>query len=273
MRASRRGDHRQRLHTLSRVGGRRHHASTVNTTLNGIWTQRRAQQSYIADNVVNGPSTWDLASLGADRMNAGEGIVVTGPGHVIMNNRVKGFRDCISFIEDDGAVEQISIDVLNNDIEIGADDAIEADFCFHNCRIMRNRISNSFVAMSSQPGLGGPTYFIRNVRLQRHSLGLQAPAQQRRRRRSPQHRGQERRRLRPPNRRRLSRRERSHAASERQRRAKWAGRGPRRPRGRRSPARVRPSMKRDSRRVHLGAFCWFEGPPRTVGCAEVRHRL
>jgi hypothetical protein len=28
---------------------------------------------------------------------------------------------------------------------------------------MRNRISNSFVGLSSQPGLGGPAYFIRNV--------------------------------------------------------------------------------------------------------------
>jgi hypothetical protein len=28
---------------------------------------------------------------------------------------------------------------------------------------VRNRVTNAFVAMSSQPGLGGPTYFIRNV--------------------------------------------------------------------------------------------------------------
>jgi hypothetical protein len=28
---------------------------------------------------------------------------------------------------------------------------------------MRNRFSNVFIAMSSQPGLGGPTYFVRNV--------------------------------------------------------------------------------------------------------------
>ena len=58
---------------------------------------------------------------------------------------------------------QFSIDILNNDIYTGADDGIEADFCFHNCRVMRNRITNSFVGVSSQPGLGGPTYFIRNA--------------------------------------------------------------------------------------------------------------
>ncbi len=32
-----------------------------------------------------------------------------------------------------------------------------------NARIMRNRITNCFIGLSSQPGLGGPTYFIRNV--------------------------------------------------------------------------------------------------------------
>ena len=28
---------------------------------------------------------------------------------------------------------------------------------------MRNRITNVFMGLSSQPGLGGPTYFIRNA--------------------------------------------------------------------------------------------------------------
>ena len=40
---------------------------------------------------------------------------------------------------------------------------IEADFALHNCRIMRNRLTNCFVGISSQPGLGGPNYFLRNV--------------------------------------------------------------------------------------------------------------
>ena len=38
----------------------------------------------------------------------------------------------------------------------GLDDGIEADFALSNCRIMRNRITNCFVGISSQPGLGGP---------------------------------------------------------------------------------------------------------------------
>ena len=95
--------------------------------------------------------------------NLGEGILVTGPGHVVMNNRVRGFRDNISLLEGEQALGQYSIDVLNNDISEAADDAIEADYCHHNCRIMRNRITNAFIGMSSQPTLGGPAYYIRNV--------------------------------------------------------------------------------------------------------------
>lgn len=41
--------------------------------------------------------------------------------------------------------------------------AIEADFCQHNCRVLHNRATNSFIAFSSQLSLGGRTWFIRNV--------------------------------------------------------------------------------------------------------------
>jgi hypothetical protein len=128
----------------------------------GIITWSRAQDAYIADNEVTGVSTWAESSVGASGDNLGEGILVNGPGHVIEHNRVTGFRDNISFVED-SSVDQYSIDVLDNDIVQATDDGVEADFCQHNCRIMRNRFTNVFVAMSSQPGLGGPCYFIRNV--------------------------------------------------------------------------------------------------------------
>ncbi len=118
---------------------------------------------YVADNVVQGGTPWTNEAMGANGKNTGEGIQLTGPGNVIEFNTVSGLRDAISTMEDQGTFDQFSIDILNNDISVGADDAIEADFCFHNCRVMRNRITNSFVGLSSQPGLGGPTYFIRNV--------------------------------------------------------------------------------------------------------------
>jgi hypothetical protein len=129
----------------------------------GIVTLLRSENAYIADNVVTGTTSWTEGALGASGANLGEGIAVTGPGHVIEHNRVRGFRDGISLLEDSGAVDQWSIDIANNDIFESADDAVEADFCFHNCRITRNRVTNAFVAFSSQPSLGGPTWFVRNT--------------------------------------------------------------------------------------------------------------
>lgn len=150
---------------------RSNHVAIVRNTINAqagirsgsaVVAYVRAENSYIADNIVTGTTTWAEASLGVNGNNLGEGIQLTGPGHVVMNNRVSGFRDNISLMEDSEAVDQYSIDILNNDLSIAADDAVEADFCFHNCRIMRNRVTNAFIGMSSQPGLGGPTYFVRN---------------------------------------------------------------------------------------------------------------
>jgi len=123
---------------------------------------------YIADNVVTYVMPWIKEGMGS-RMEhwgaacVGEGIEITGPGNVICYNRVKGYRDCISTMEGHRIYDQRCIDIYNNDIYVGADDAIEADFCMGNCRIMYNRITNSTMGLSSQPGLGGPTYFIRNV--------------------------------------------------------------------------------------------------------------
>jgi hypothetical protein len=122
-----------------------------------------ARNCHIADNVVTGVTPWRPEAMGANGDNVGEGIQMTGPGHVICYNRVTGFRDCISTMEDAQARDQYCIDIYNNDILTGTDDGIEADFCVHNCRVMRNRLTNCFVGLSSQPGLGGPNYFIRNA--------------------------------------------------------------------------------------------------------------
>ena len=144
------------------------HVSIVgcNVTASGfngytIVTFLRAENAYIADNTLVGLTTWSESMLGVSGPD-GEGIVVTGPGHVVARNRVRGFRDAISLLEDSAAVDQYSIDILDNVISEAGDDGIEADFCMHNCRVLRNRLTNVFIALSSQPGLGGPTYFVRN---------------------------------------------------------------------------------------------------------------
>jgi hypothetical protein len=138
-------------------------ASATEFNGDGIVGYLRPSNAYIADNIIVGTTVWAESSFGVNGNNRGEGILVTGPGHVIVHNRVSGFRDNISLVEDTEASDQYSIDIANNELSEAGDDAIEADFCFHNCRIVRNRVTNAFIAFSSQPGLGGPTYFIRNT--------------------------------------------------------------------------------------------------------------
>ena len=138
-----------------------------------------ASNSLIVNNEVVGPTQWNENALGNEGNNLGEGIVLTGPGNVIAFNRVKGFRDGISLLEDN-AVNQQSIDIYGNDISQCGDDGIEADFSMGNVRVHHNRLTDCFIAISSQPSLGGPTYFYRNVvynavfqafKLQRSSVG------------------------------------------------------------------------------------------------------
>jgi hypothetical protein len=121
------------------------------------------RNNYIVDNDVVGAAVWVDNQLSTDGYNGGEGIQFTGSGHVVCFNHVKGFRDNISLMEYDEAYEQVSIDICNNDIEEATDDAVEADSAMGNVRVMRNRVRNCFDGMSSQPDLGGPTYYIQNV--------------------------------------------------------------------------------------------------------------
>jgi MYXO-CTERM domain-containing protein len=138
------------------------------------------ENAVIVDNVITGPTVWMESALGVDGDNLGEGVQLTGAGNVVAHNRVTGFRDCLSLLEDDEAVNQISNDFYGNDLDNCADDAVEADFAMGNVRVYRNRIARSFMGLSSQPSLGGPTYFFRNVmygivfqafKLQRGSVG------------------------------------------------------------------------------------------------------
>jgi hypothetical protein len=85
----------------------------------GIVTWNASENAYIADNTVVGTTLWNTAALGNNGANRGEGILVAGPGHVVMNNRVRGFRDNISLLEDSGAVRQYSIDILHRRVVAG----------------------------------------------------------------------------------------------------------------------------------------------------------
>jgi hypothetical protein len=136
---------------------------TINSVFGIVADKPGATNCYFSDNVLTGTCEWKNKAMGKYAKNLGEGIQITGSGNVICYNLVSGFWDCISTMEGIRCATQTGIDIYNNDIYQGDDDAIEADFSFSNCRIMRNRITNCCVGLSSQPGLGGPNYFIRNV--------------------------------------------------------------------------------------------------------------
>lgn len=136
---------------------------TINSVFGIVADKPGATNCYFSDNVLTGTCEWKNKAMGKYAKNLGEGIQITGSGNVICYNLVSGFWDCISTMEGSRCATQTGIDIYNNDIYQGDDDAIEADFSFSNCRIMRNRITNCCVGLSSQPGLGGPNYFIRNV--------------------------------------------------------------------------------------------------------------
>jgi len=143
----------------------------------GIQGQFEGSRSfYIADNVFigredstkvfhhkleNGRNVQRLASYYA--------VKVHGQGHTICYNSVKYFFDGIDICthsrpESDPAKKAVSIDIYNNDFFICNDNFIEADGGNHNIRILRNRGFNSGQqALSNQPVLAGPVYWIRNV--------------------------------------------------------------------------------------------------------------
>jgi len=57
-----------------------------------------------------------------------------------------------------------AIDIIDNYITNAHDNSIEMDGSMHNIRIMRNMLINSAShPMSTQPSVGGPIYFIRNI--------------------------------------------------------------------------------------------------------------
>ncbi len=58
----------------------------------------------------------------------------------------------------------VSIDIYNNVITNAHDNSIEMDGSMHNIRIMRNVLINSAShPMSTQPSVGGPIYWIRDI--------------------------------------------------------------------------------------------------------------
>ena len=111
---------------------------------------------YIADNVIQGRSTWPRSK----GIEGRRGIQVGGQGHVICHNRISGFADGINVFP---AYPTSAIDIYRNDISECTDDGIEMDFSDYNTRCFENRLTNIFQGISLQPVHGGPVYVFRNA--------------------------------------------------------------------------------------------------------------
>jgi len=165
----------------------------------GIFTNYSGSSNfYIADNVVLGRNDskhligWNGAFWqqfnGVDGqefppvMKSYTGIRLYGQGHVVAYNYVADFHDGIDtemygMPDGSNAVEgptypprnmwdrrPVSIDIYNNYITNAHDNSIEMDGSMHNIRVMRNVLINSAShPMSTQPSVGGPIYWIRNI--------------------------------------------------------------------------------------------------------------
>lgn len=109
-------------------------------------------------------------------------IRLYGPGHVVAYNYVADFHDGIDtemYGMPDGSHpidgpaypprefwdrRPVAIDIYNNYISNAHDNSIEMDGSMHNIRLMRNVLINSAShPMSTQPSVGGPIYWIRNI--------------------------------------------------------------------------------------------------------------
>lgn len=141
-----------------------------------------ARDFYIADNVFigrNDPNrlmgwigrTWQGRDGFPQPLLSEFAVKFYGSGHVIAYNRVDNFHDGIdhaTYGDPDGWPDNpnmpVSNDVIGNDINNVDDNCIEADGAAQNFRVIGNRCFNmAHRALSTQPSLGGPTYFIRNI--------------------------------------------------------------------------------------------------------------
>ncbi len=131
---------------------------------------------YIADNSFIGRENRDIVyhhkienGENVQRIASYYAVKLHGQGHTVCFNTVKYFFDGIDICthakpENDPAKKAVAIDFYNNDIFLCNDNFIEADGGNHNIRILRNRCFNSGQqALSNQPVLGGPVYWVRNL--------------------------------------------------------------------------------------------------------------
>jgi len=145
------------FHDSARIVVRRCHIDHIDYGLTATRDTKAAMDDhFIADNLIEGPSVWPRSKGIEDA----RGIQVSGQGHVICYNRIRGFADAIDTFPSPRCA---AIDFHNNDLSELTDDGIEMDYSERNTRCFFNRLTNVFQGISMQPVYGGPVYVFRNV--------------------------------------------------------------------------------------------------------------
>jgi len=146
-----------RLSGADNIAVRRMRFRNVNKGIDGRNGSRR--NFYICDNVLEGRFLWpNVSDVTWDQ----EGIVVTGQGHVVCHNTLSGFGDALGLSQNTSLINA-AIDFYGNEVLWAGDDGLELDYGHRNIRAFDNRITNSGMGASVQPGWGGPIYIVRNV--------------------------------------------------------------------------------------------------------------
>jgi hypothetical protein len=149
-------------HRSQRIVVRRCHIYNVDYGFTCTDGNAKTRDFFLADNTVEGPCTWPRTKGIEDP----RGFQISGAGHVVCYNRVRGFADGIdTFGNEESRATDVcnAIDVYGNEISEMTDDGIETDYSQQNCRFFRNRITNCFQGISEQPVFGGPVYIFRNA--------------------------------------------------------------------------------------------------------------
>jgi hypothetical protein len=144
-------------HESERIVVRRCHITASDFGITATKNSKDTLNDYfITDNVIEGVSHWPRSEGIEDR----RGIQITGAGHVVAYNRIRGFGDAMDTFQGPRCE---AIDFNNNDCELLTDDGCEMDYSQRNTRCFENRFTNVFQGISTQPIYGGPVYIFRNV--------------------------------------------------------------------------------------------------------------
>lgn len=145
------------LHEAERIVVRRCRIHRVEYGLTATRDARgNLNDLLLADNVLEGPSTWPRTR----GIENARGIQITGQGHDVCYNRIRGFADAVDTFP---SPRCSAIDIHHNDVSELTDDGIEMDYSTRNTRCFANRLTNVFQGISMQPVFGGPVYVFRNA--------------------------------------------------------------------------------------------------------------